>query len=287
MLARFRALLALVIPACSFEPGLPPGSSSIDARVDGSPNLDSDGDSILDAIDNCPDLANLDQRDWDGDMVGDSCDGCPHLAASTPDSDGDKIGDACDPRPQVAGDRREIWVAFYQASDITGWPNTAGTNAGAWSVEPGADGGELVQTNTAFSLLDSPTAYNDLYFAARAEIVTTANEFGFCSGDRPIGMQYYCCAAYLGGADTARATSAWPASPSQKGDPMPFPAGTPGETIDFIGTMTATNFVCTIAKGGTTITSMTGRGPVLPGTAVFYTTVPVRYHYAFVVSIGT
>jgi hypothetical protein len=287
MRARSRALPALLVSACSFEPGAPPGSSTVDARVDGSPLLDTDGDSILDADDNCPDLANLDQRDWDSDQVGDSCDVCPHLAVSTPDTDGDDVGDACDPRPAIGGDRRVIWVAFYQVSDITGWPNTAGTNAGAWSVEPGADGGELVQTNTAFSLLDSPTAYNDLYFAARAEIVTTANEFGFCSGDRPIGNQYYCCGAYLNGAASARAASAWPASPAQKGDPMAFPYGTVGDTIDFVGTMTATNSVCTISMGGTTVTSMTDRGPVMQGTAVFYTTVPVRYHYAFVVTIGT
>jgi hypothetical protein len=38
---------------------------------------DQDGDGIPDASDNCPRLANANQRDTDGDGVGDACDGCP------------------------------------------------------------------------------------------------------------------------------------------------------------------------------------------------------------------
>ena len=52
--------------------------------------LDSDGDSIVDSIDNCPFVANLDQADFDGDGVGDVCDS---------DLDGDGIDNTadCDP----------------------------------------------------------------------------------------------------------------------------------------------------------------------------------------------
>lgn len=36
--------------------------------------LDSDGDGINDAFDNCPNTANADQKDFDGDGIGDACD---------------------------------------------------------------------------------------------------------------------------------------------------------------------------------------------------------------------
>ena len=38
---------------------------------------DSDGEGVLDYLDNCPDVANADQADLDGDDVGDACDNCP------------------------------------------------------------------------------------------------------------------------------------------------------------------------------------------------------------------
>ncbi len=57
---------------------------------------DSDGDTILDHLDNCADLANLDQADGDTDGVGDVCDNCANVAnPSQADSDGNGIGDAC------------------------------------------------------------------------------------------------------------------------------------------------------------------------------------------------
>jgi Thrombospondin type 3 repeat len=38
--------------------------------------VDSDGDGIADTQDNCPTVANADQKDSDGDGVGDACDQC-------------------------------------------------------------------------------------------------------------------------------------------------------------------------------------------------------------------
>lgn len=75
---------------------------------------DADGDSVPNAIDNCPTLAN-DQIDTDGDGVGDLCDNCaPSVCAALPaswsqacrnptqnDKDGDGLGDACDLCPHA------------------------------------------------------------------------------------------------------------------------------------------------------------------------------------------
>ena len=67
---------------------------------------DSDRDGVPDVCDNCPSVANPDQRDSDGDLVGDACDNCvdvPNLAQG--DSDGDGRGDACS--LEICGDGRD------------------------------------------------------------------------------------------------------------------------------------------------------------------------------------
>jgi hypothetical protein len=47
--------------------------------------VDSDGDGIPDSRDNCPHVANPDQKDTDGDGVGDACDNCPTVYNPTQD----------------------------------------------------------------------------------------------------------------------------------------------------------------------------------------------------------
>jgi PKD repeat protein len=65
--------------------------------------LDTDGDSIPDATDNCPNTANPAQTDTDGDGIGDACDNCPGVAnPSQADSNHNGVGDACD--PDIDGD---------------------------------------------------------------------------------------------------------------------------------------------------------------------------------------
>jgi len=46
---------------------------------------DTDGDTVIDALDNCPSVSNLDQSDVDGDLLGDVCD---------PDADNDGLNNA-------------------------------------------------------------------------------------------------------------------------------------------------------------------------------------------------
>ena len=58
---------------------------------------DSDGDTIADLDDNCPEASNLLQADQEFDGVGDACDNCPAVANPTQSNrDGDGLGDACD-----------------------------------------------------------------------------------------------------------------------------------------------------------------------------------------------
>jgi hypothetical protein len=54
------------------------------------PTNDTDGDGVLDGVDNCRDRANVDQADGDADGQGDACDACPE-GGSDLDLDGDGV----------------------------------------------------------------------------------------------------------------------------------------------------------------------------------------------------
>jgi hypothetical protein len=106
-----------------------------DAMPDAMMTLDTDADGVVNTSDNCPTVANANQRNHDSDAKGDACDKCPHLASTAdPDGDSDGVGDACDPRPTMAGDSIVFWEGFYDATSITTW--TAGGN-GTWAVANG------------------------------------------------------------------------------------------------------------------------------------------------------
>jgi hypothetical protein len=99
-------------PNLLMEPVL---TSSLDAGLDltdeqlhdiGWTRVDSDGDGIADAVDNCPQVANANQADSDGDGTGDACDSdidgdgldnTAELSLGTdpwnPDTDGDGLAD--------------------------------------------------------------------------------------------------------------------------------------------------------------------------------------------------
>ncbi|WJJ98091.1 CARDB domain-containing protein [Algibacter luteus] len=61
-------------------------------------NLDTDSDTIPDGCDNCPNDFNQDQVDADGDGVGDTCDICPD-GDDLADTDDDGIPNECDSCP--------------------------------------------------------------------------------------------------------------------------------------------------------------------------------------------
>ncbi len=68
---------------------------------------DTDGDGIVDPVDNCPGAANASQADADTDGLGDACDNCPDVAnADQADRDGDGTGNACD---MVLADSIDDW----------------------------------------------------------------------------------------------------------------------------------------------------------------------------------
>jgi hypothetical protein len=183
------AIVVLVTAgACSF----PHGQLS-DASPDTPPDVpsakDGDGDGVLDEMDNCPSVANANQRDHDGDKHGDPCDGCPHLADATdPDADADGVGDACDPRPMLAGDEIALWEPFDDAVLPSSY-----VRMGIGS----ANSGGVTQNNTnGESYLLLPNVFVHPYVATSFEVegVNGASaRGGTCSSMDSTTGQYYCC----------------------------------------------------------------------------------------------
>jgi Putative metal-binding motif/Galactose oxidase, central domain len=87
------------------HPGAPEICNGIDDNCNGqidddSAGLDSDGDGIRNACDNCRFAYNPTQQDTDHDGVGNACDDCIGIAnANQADLDADQRGDACDNCP--------------------------------------------------------------------------------------------------------------------------------------------------------------------------------------------
>ncbi|MDT8358066.1 MAG: thrombospondin type 3 repeat-containing protein, partial [Methanomicrobiaceae archaeon] len=62
-------------------------------------------DGYGDACDNCPLVFNPDQRDTDNDGFGDACDNCPNLSnPGQDDADGDGVGNGCDNCPVTSNE---------------------------------------------------------------------------------------------------------------------------------------------------------------------------------------
>jgi hypothetical protein len=84
-----------LIPQASYRLGEEGAPIQLEVLLD-ERNEDSDGDGIVDLLDNCPTAYNPNQADSDGDGIGDACDNCPmHHNPDQADSDENGIGDAC------------------------------------------------------------------------------------------------------------------------------------------------------------------------------------------------
>jgi len=126
-------------------------------------NIDTDSDGIIDAIDNCPLVANPDQVDSDGDKIGDACDGCPNDPLKTApgvcgcgvadtDSDGDGSPDCIDKCPADAN-KIEPGVCGCSVADTDndgdGVPNcNDGCPSDPKKTSPGVCGCGVADTDT-------------------------------------------------------------------------------------------------------------------------------------------
>jgi hypothetical protein len=76
---------------------------------------DTDGDFILNFVDNCINEPNYDQSNPDGDLFGSSCDNCPTVPNNDQnDSDGDGIGDLCNSSSDEGEDSSDESRATYK-----------------------------------------------------------------------------------------------------------------------------------------------------------------------------
>jgi hypothetical protein len=292
MSRRRAGCLAVVLTGCSFElapsgGGVGGGDAAVsDGRaVDASPpdaaSPDIDGDTILNAADNCPTVANLDQRDHDADTRGDACDVCPHLpSAIHADNDGDGIGDDCDPRPSQIGDVVAVWDGFYADSPALSW-----TKVGSWSL----DAGTLRQIAQGTAYIALPTDLPRTFIQAAAvvdQINGTSSTIGVFAGDPLDNVQSYGCLALRSTTTQYIAASArWlgmPGAYSPVGWAGVLAAGT---SFRFDLTLT-TQAACTIRQGIEIATDSEPTGPITGKPGIYLDDVSTRFDYLFIVQVG-
>jgi hypothetical protein len=292
-----RLALLFALGACSFDHGHLSGTgddasvqadSGADAEIDGSPLVDSDGDTIFDNADNCIAKPNIDQRDFDHDNHGDVCDHCPHLASTPdPDGDGDGVGDACDPRPSTTGDLQALWLGFYDAADIAGWYDGNTGGLGTWSITDSALTQSAPNPNN-LATGASPGTYQHTYVATQFEVGTpqTGATVGMCSGWN--GTSFDCCNVNERGAS--------PVAQVQTGTAMLIdsawaPGLTAGEVIDVVQDLSSGMNVChfaTMTSTSATNVTTTSNAAQINARVLFYVGhTTAKFRYLFVVSIGS
>ncbi len=116
---------------CDYESVAPPIACPV------SPVVDTDGDGVCDAVDNCVSVRNPFQENSDVDAAGgNECDLCPDMCSGGSDMNSDGIGDECSPSSLAPGTREPLLFAlvllFFSDSAQQLWPPT--TRASSWRI---------------------------------------------------------------------------------------------------------------------------------------------------------
>lgn len=269
-------------------------SATSDAAGDAtSTPVDTDNDTVPDNVDNCPLIANVDQRDHDGDGKGDVCDLCPHLAnASDPDTDSDGVGDACDPHPSTAGDQRVLFEGFYDATSISTWTQGGGT----WAVANGALSQSSTNGGTSITIPGAVTRANitvGVTLGAASMTMFSTPSLSVVGGYVANNQSYTCSVgAVPTQGNRVSALAFWRDSNNQ---PQFGAAGAnwtgtyaQGSVIRLTGAITGGNISCTAIQSATTVSAQTNTGPTTSGTVQLTTNqLAVDFDYVFVVNAGS
>lgn len=110
--------------------------------------LDSDGDGIVDSVDNCRVVYNPDQADRDGDGIGDACDACPLVAGEAACTAQYSQSIAVENNPTRApGDPVLVTATFHNTSGqdiLTIRPDCVNTTFSVTYLAPPIEGTQLV-----------------------------------------------------------------------------------------------------------------------------------------------
>jgi hypothetical protein len=262
-----------------------------DASIDGPVDIDTDGDGVLDSIDNCRTTPNSNQRDHDMDGRGDVCDKCPHLPnTADPDLDNDGVGDACDPRQTLSGDSIALFEGFYDASSIATWTETGNGN---WSVASGVLTQSVSTTSSTTNALIAPGTVARAAITTRVRLGMVGN--GTSTADNPHvsvatgvgqGQSYWCSVVDEGNNDKIYASifrpnmfpsfpsAAWPGTFAQNSE------------LRITSALLGNDNVCTVVQGTTSATVSGNTGLTTGSVQVATRTTAASFDYVFIVSIG-
>ena len=149
----------------------------------GDPAVDTDGDMVMDDVDNCIAVVNPTQHDEDTDGYGDVCDNCPTVANTSQANAGetnagqaaDTVGDACDPRPAFAGESITYFDPFSAATLAPDWTVMSGT----WTVN-----GDALEQASLLSdqRIHDPAAVTGTDYVVEARITFTGFDVANVNG---------------------------------------------------------------------------------------------------------
>jgi hypothetical protein len=192
--------LALAV-ACGGDSDSGNGSANGGTPDAGPAGPDMDRDDWLDDVDNCPAIANAEQRDRDNDGIGDACDSCP----ATPNADAVAGDDPCqfveEQEPNDAEDQAQMvtLVPRGQFREVRGVVESP--RAGVQSVDRyglTVEAGQMVRIRVARANADSniqpgfavtgpdfaPREAEDRFVAEREVYFPRAGTYQIAVGDR-------------------------------------------------------------------------------------------------------